>query len=310
MALKLKSTLVFALFFLYSIYSQSQSDGEQDGIAAVILLDSLTVTAQREGFSTEAFIELVQEDETFYRAFRNLRFATHTATNTMTFRDKSGAIEATYESTTRQFATTNCRSMDVLEERTTGNFYKRKQKYRYYTAKMFDRVFFTHGTVCEGRNEQAESPRGLDKHIEELKKLIFQPGTEVNVPLIGSKTAIFTEDMMPYYDYAILSKDYNGTDCYVFQVRVKPEFTERKEGKTVIKHMETYFERSNFQVVARAYQLAYRGALFDFDVTMDIELGKANGTYLPVKIAYDGWWNIPTKKIEIGAFSAHFYDFE
>jgi len=310
MFLKIKYLLLATGILLQPISSRAQSDGKTDDIAAIVLLDSLTVTARRAGFSVAEFINLVQTDETFYEAFRNLRFSTYTATNTMSFRDKSGAIEATYESKTRQFATANCRSMDVLEERTTGNFYKRNRKYRYYTARLFDRVFFTHGTICEEQNEEHEPPRGMVKHVEELKKLIFQPGTEVNVPLIGSKTAIFSEKMMPYYDYAILAKDYNGTECYVFQVSVKPQFTETKEGKTIIKHMETYFERSNFQVVARAYQLAYRGALFDFDVTMNIELGKVKGAYIPVKITYDGWWNIPTRKIEIGSFATHFYNFK
>ena len=52
--------------------------------------------------------------------------------------------------------------------------------------------------------------------------------------------------MATYYDFSISSKKYkDGTDCYVFGVKIKPEYTVKKKGKTVIKTLETYFEKSN-----------------------------------------------------------------
>ncbi len=39
--------------------------------------------------------------------------------------------------------------MEVIEEKTTGNFYDRKGDYNYYTAELYANLFFTKGTVCK-----------------------------------------------------------------------------------------------------------------------------------------------------------------
>ncbi len=296
---------LFCLTFTSPLSSQELSDEE---IAAYILIDStIVVTAERSGFDTEDFIRLVRKDSSFYRAFHNLRLVNYKAENDMRFFDKKNKVAATYFSRTSQQSDGDCRTMDVLEEKTTGNFYKRKKKYRYYTAKMYDRVFYTHGKICgeeEMLEEKESNLKGLQKYYNELKRLIFQPGERVKVPLIGSKTAIFDTKLAPYYDYFITSKPFtNGADCYVFSAVVKPDFLEKKAGKTVIKYLETFFEKSNLQVVGRKYHLVYSG-VFDFDVTMDVELMKRGGRYYPRVVQYNGFWNIPTRKIEIANFTA------
>ena len=144
----------------------------------------------------------------------------------------------------------------------------------------------------------------MAKYVAQLKKLIFQPGEKVDVPIIGRKTAIFDEKLAQYYDYTIGSKTFaETTECYVFEAAVKPEYLDRKEGKTVVKSLETFFEKKTFQVVGRNYRVAYYGALFDFDVTMNVELTKVDGQYLPKYIAYDGFWKIPTQKREQAKFT-------
>ena len=306
----------YILFFCFCISTNliaQEIDSSYLGIATRVYLDSLVVTAKREGFDVESFIQKVQEDKTFYQAFRNLRFVDYSAQNTLTFFDKKQREKAYYQSQTKQIAHGECRSMEVLHEQVRGDFYKgRKQKYRYYTAKMYDRVFFTHGQVCEAKEKEMldEKPKGIDKYVNELKKLIFSPGSKVDVPLIGKKTAIFSEKMMPYYDYAIVSKVYkNGQACYVFSASVKPEFLKRKKKKTVIKYLETYFDQQSFQVVARSYQLAYKSALFEFDVRMEVQLTLKNGKYLPEIVSYEGVWDVPLKQKERCQFTGIFNGF-
>jgi len=178
---------------------------------------------------------------------------------------------------------------------------------------MFDQLFFTHGKVCRSQQTTKAPPprKGMGKHISELKKLIFSPGEKADVPIIGKKTEIFSKKMAKYYDYSITSSNYkNLVDCYVFSAVVKPEYQNRKEDKTVIKSLHTYFEKSNFQVIARAYQLKYYGALFDFDIRMKIELKKVGDAYVPEYLEYDGFWNVPMKKREISKFNARFYNYE
>ena len=301
------------LFQLSCLFSQEDSTYYDFGdFGGIILLDSIVVSATRSSLDINDFVDMVRKDESFYKAFNNIRTLSYSADNQIAMFDKKGKAKAEYKSSTKQNYDGECRTMEVVKEDVEGNYYKKKRKYRYYTAKMFDRIFFTHGKVCKDGEpfEIEDSKRGMEKHIQELKKLIFSPGEEADVPLIGNKTMIFSEEMSIYYNYSITSKKYKGSiSCYVFGVEVKPEFQERKQGKTVIKKLETYFEKSNFQVIARNYTLTYFGSLFDFDVSMEIELKKVNDYYVPDYIKYDGWWDIPTKKPEISTFSSRFYDF-
>lgn len=312
-SLQLSLLVLFLINTLQAQESSTTRGKEYANIAAIVFLDSFVVTAKRQGFNVEEFIDLVQEDESFYKAFKNLRKISYIAENKMTFYDKKSREKASYESITQQLFEAPCRTMDVVSSQSSGNFYKKNGKYRYYTAKMFDQVFYTHGKVCESGSNTATPtpPKGIQKHVSELKKLIFQPGEAVDVPLIGKKTALFTEDMAQYYDYSITSTNYNNQiPAYVFTAKVKPMYSDKKEGKTVIKHLETYFEKETFQVLGRKYQLLYKGALFDFDVNMEIDLKKMGNAYLPEYIKYEGEWNIPTKKIEKGWFEIKFSTFK
>ena len=207
-------------------------------ISAFITLDSFVVTATKKGFNVDDFIDLVRNDESFFRAFHNLRFTDVKFTNDIKMYNKKGQIKASYQSTSTQYSDGTCRTMANANETTTGNFFKRQRKYKYYTAKLYDRVFFTHSKTCEDPNATTwqEGKKGIEKHISELKKLIFSPGEKANVPLIGNKTAIFEQEMLPFYNYSISSKKYiDGSDCYVFTAKVKPEFQERKTNKTKIR---------------------------------------------------------------------------
>ncbi len=282
---------------------------EQESIYSVVYLDSFVVTAARQGFDAEDFIRLVREDESFYKAFRNLRFLSYDSDNAIEIFDKSNAKIALYDAKTRQTAKGRCRTMEVLDEQIDGNYYKRKRKPRYYTARMYERLFFTEGEECEAPEGTAAASSGMiEKRIEQLKRLIFQPGERVDVPLIGNKTAIFSPEMQSYYDYAIRSKSYQGKiDCYVFSAKAKAN---QKESKTVIKYLETYFDKETFQVVARQYRLKHFGTAFDFDVTMDIQLRKLGKLYVPKQLYYKGFWDIPTQKPEFVEFSTRFYSFK
>lgn len=302
------------LFFLLSQSISAQKDTIEFSTFAV-KLDSIVVTASKKGFDVEDFIKMVQKDESFYRAFRNIRTLSYFSNNDIQAFSKKGNLKASYKSITKQTSDGRCRTMDTFEEVIAGKFYKRKKKYRYYTAKMYDRLFFTHGEVCESNRiedqegfDPSKKLKGMSKHINELKKLIFYPGQKADVPFIGKKTAIFEEKMAKYYDFSISSKSYNSEiDCYVFLAKVK-EGT--KDNKTVIKHMETYFDKETFQVISRNYHLEHSGTMFDFNVKMDIKLVKVGEKYVPEFIQYDGRWDVPMKKPEIFKFGIQFYEYQ
>ncbi len=287
---------------------------KEDSIYYKLTLDEFVVKDTR--LNLKNFIKKIQTDETFYRAFKNLRKHTYQAENSITLYDKKKNVRAGYESLILQHSDGSCRTMDVQKESVTGSFFeKNSRKPRFYTAELFDRLFLTHGKVCEGTSEDDADSLSLQKaddktsgHINDLKKLIFKPGERVNVPFIGKKMEIFSEKMQPYYDYSFLSGRYkDSVDCYIFTVRAKPGMGEKE---TVVKFMETYFDKVDFQVLGRNYRLKYANWIFQFDVTMNIELGKLGKKYIPYFIHYDGYWDIPLKKPEIAVFYSKFRSFQ
>ena len=170
-------------------------------------MDSFIVTASKQGFNVADFIDIVQKDESFFKAFHNLRFQAHVSDNKVEVFSRKRRIKAANYHQTKQVMEGNCRSMVYLDEKIIGNYFKNKKqrKHRYYTAKMHDQVFLTEGKVCGEPNSPSidnQKLSGIQKHINELKKLIFQPGKEVDVPFIGYKTAIFKQKMLKYYDFS------------------------------------------------------------------------------------------------------------
>ena len=193
--------------------------------------------------------------------------------------------------------------MIVEQEQTGGDFYKKDGSYRYLTADMYDRVFFTRDTVCPSRG-LTPAAKGMAKYYNELKQFIFQPGDQVDVPLVSKKTALFSESQKKYYAYSITQEWYkNEKEAYTFTIQMKPEYINRKQNKTLIKYMKTYFEPQSFQVLGRVYDIVYKG-IASCDVHMEVELTKIDTQYLLRKISYEGTWNIPGKKRETGTFEA------
>lgn len=304
-------SILFVPFLPYS--TSCQTDTSYQHISAIVTLDSFVVTATRKGFSVDDFIKMIREDNSFFKAFHNLRFLSYQFDNKINMYNKKGHKKASLESINQQWSDGKCRTMNKLTEQIKGNYYKRKSKHRYYTAKLYEHLFFTNGKVCDSKNENYSTggKTGMEGHITELKKLVFRPGEKANVPLIGKKTAIFEKNMIRFYDFSIASKKYQESiECYVFTAKIKPEFENKKEGKTVIKYLETYFDKSTFQVIARRYHLFHETMAYDFDVKMNIKLRKFGEKYVPEFIEYDGSWDVPARKPEISQFSIRFFNFQ
>lgn len=305
--------VLYALCLIPAIISGQDSVRTQM-IAARVTLDSVVIVATRQGFSVEDFIRLVQTDESLHTAFRNLRRASYAFDTYMTFYDRRDAVKATWQSKNRQVHDGHCRTLEVLDESWTGDFYKgRKQKQRYYTTTLYERVFATPGRVCPDTNTDTPTPSTSDpvieRHIGELRKLIFRPGERSNVPLIGRKSEIFSDEMIDRYDFTIVSDLYDDKPVYIFTARVNDRYASR-ENKTVFKELTTYFHKEDFQVVARTYRLSQSTTAYQFDVSMQVDLIRLDDRYFPSRVQYDGVWNIPTKKREDGMFDIRFYNFQ
>jgi hypothetical protein len=299
--------ILLLLYLIPCIPVLAQDTARYKGMT--INLDEHVVKAKRIGFDVNGFIQRVEEDTTFYRAFKNLRIIGFTADNDIRVTDKKGGKTlASLKSRTKQIMTGNCRKMEVLEENTTGNFYNRKGDYNYYTAELYANLFFIKGTVC---NEEGGGDKGsLARHKSQLKQLIFNPGKPISgVPVVGSKVAIFDRNLMRYYDFSITSEKFTGTDCYVFSAIMRKNLSSVDRAEIVYDELITYFNKETMEIVGRKYSLSYKTLVFDFNVRMNVELTKLGDLLLPALITYDGTWNVPFKKRETAVFTARFYDF-
>jgi len=258
------------------------------------------------------FIERVKNDSSFYKAFKNLRILGYTSLNDIRMLNKSGKAIATLNSKTKQIRSNGCRRMEVIEETHTGNMYDKDHQFNYYTAGMYASLFFTEGIVCGETNIVGSQPlnpagkTGMEKRKEQLKMLFFNPGRRIKgLPFMSSKTEIFDEDMASAYNMEIDYGSRGGVNCFIFKQSVKPGH----EDDVVIDEMTTWFDDKTYEVRARDYHLSYDALLYDFDVTMEVEMGSINGLLVPVLLRYNGNWKAITKKRERGIFTATLFDF-
>lgn len=265
-----------------------------------IQMDEVVISAARGGWDVQGFIRRVQNDTTFYKAFKSMRVTSYNATNDIRVYNRKGKVNASLYSLTKQKAWNGCRSMETLQEKVTGNFYKRNKEYRYYTAELYAYLFFTKDTLCNQTDivgdalNEAEGGR-IGKHKHKLKQLIFNPGSKVaGVPLMGDKAAIFEPGVAEMYDFKLASEEYGGEECYVFKAIPKPKFKD----DVVYNYLATWFRKSDYSIVARDYSLSYNTLAYDFDVHMKVRTQQVGGKLLPVRIEYDGNWHVLTQDRE------------
>lgn len=256
-------SVIFIVFgFTVSLKAQDTS----------VLVDNQAFTLSevvvRNNFDYKRLLAQIKEDTTFYKAFRNLRILGFTSYNDIKMLDKKGAVKASLYSKTRQNRANGCRTMDILEEKTTGDFYNRKKEFNYTTPELYAGLFFTEGKVCgednivKGRIRTTSNKRGMEKHKEQLKMLFFNPGKRIpGIPLIGNKLDLYDEDAHKLYDYRLDLEEYKGQLCYVFSITPKENLGFLRS--VVVDQMTTWFEQKSLEVMGRNYSLSYKaGARF------------------------------------------------
>lgn len=276
---------------------------------------TLSEVVVRNHFDYKALLTQIKEDTTFYKAFRNLRVLGFTSYNDIKMLDKKGGVKASLFSKTRQNHSDGCRTMDILEETVTGDFYDSKNNFNYMTPELYAGLFFTKGKICgennnvKGRNLSIRDKKGLDKHKEQLKMLFFNPGKKISgIPFIGDKLDLYDEDAHKLYDYKLDVVEFHGVLSYVFSIMPKEESV--KSDRVVVDQMVTWFDMKTLEVLARNYSLSYKAGVYDFDVSMEVEMTKFNGLSVPKILRYKGNWDVIFKKRERALFTATLFDFK
>ncbi len=299
----MKTLLHILLAFIPAITLYGQAEDE---IATFVNLDAFVVSAALEDFDVEDFMVRVQTDTTFYQAFLNLKYFPHHIESKMSVYDKdSDELAWMTRSAEQRLSTNDLKWVEVVTEQSNGRLKKKNGEWKYLTAEMYDEVFFSAekervSNKMGDRNQELTHDSRMDKHQAQLKKMLFNPGEEIeNVPFVGDKMAIFSPEMVPYYNYKVF--EYTWADsipCIAFACFVK----EGMEDEVVILDLTSYFHRDTYSVVARDYHLAYNTLLFDFDIVMKVQNEMMENHLVPNRILYNGYWDVPFRKPEIISF--------
>ncbi len=300
------------LAFVTTVTAQQEDSLDNERLAKMVNLSEVIV---RTDLNVPRFMNQVKNDTTFYKAFRNLHLLGYTSWNDIKIRDKKGKIKAGLESKTKQSRNIGCRSMEVLEEKTFGDFYEDDGSYNYNTGEMYANLFFTKGTICgennivKGVDFNPRSLSGMAKHKEQLKMLFFNPGKKIpGIPFIGDKINIFDPDKAEKYDFTIDFGDYEGQSCYVFSIKARKDLG--SNSGIVIDSMVTWFNVKTMEVMARNYDMSYDAGVYDFEVHMEVQMTKFGEYLVPKTLRYIGNFDVMFKKRERGLFTATLFDFK
>ena len=263
-----------------------------------------------------SILKRIQNDTTFYKAFRNLHLIQFTSYNDIRLLNKDGSVKASWNSKTIQHRSNGCRTMDIINQQTTGDYFDSKGKYNYITGEMYASIFLTKGSVCgednivTGHTFDLDNKSGMEKHKEQLKMLFFDPGKKIpGIPFIGNKLDLYDERAHKLYDYKLDFIDYQGSFAYVFTIKPKEDLSSSQKDDIVVDEMTTWFDYKTFEVLARNYALSYSAGAYDFDVNMQVEMTRIGDLLVPKTLRYKGDFAAIFKKRERGEFTATLFDF-
>jgi hypothetical protein len=316
MKIKLNLTQIMFALLLLGTNSPGRAQDDSTDNERLARMVSLSEVIIRSDLNIARFISQVKTDTSFYKAFRSLHMVGYTSYNDIRIRDKKGKIKASLNSKTRQVRAGGCRTMEVLEEKTTGDFREKDGSFNYYTGQLYAGLFFTTGRICgennivRGVEFNPRSESGIEKRKEQLKMLFFNPGKKIpGIPFIGDKIDIFDPERASLYDFAIDFDDVNGESCYKFSIRSKPGLSGNEKNSIVIDSMITWFSTRTMEVMARVYDMSYDAGVYDFVVHMEVEMTRVGSYLVPRTLRYIGNWDVVFKKRERGFFTATLFDF-
>ena len=307
-----QKSLIFSIAFICSMSSYAQDSLVDVNNAKFTLTDAVV----RNHFDYKDILQKIKEDTSFYKAFKTLRTIGYSSYNHIEMLDANQKQMASLNSKTKQLKIGDCRSMQVLEEQVTGNLRDAKGDYNYTTPALYASLFFTKGTICgetnivSGKNRVIQGS-GIDKAKEQLKMLFFNPGKKIKgIPFVGDKLDLYDESAHELYDYKLDYVDYHGQLVYVFTVQPKADLGIFAKDRVVVDQMTTWFNPKTLEVLGRNYSLSYKAGVYDFNVSMEVELDYFNGLLVPKILRYKGNWDVIFKKRERGLFTATLFDFE
>ncbi len=296
--------LLLAFCFILSAFgsrAQQIPRFNPDTILTIVIDSAVNIRSHR--LNTQDFIDAVMNDTSFYKAFQNMKSYAFTAENRIYTYDKNNKVDGKVY---RRLLHSNINGKHKIEytaKRDSGNVLKKNGKYQSYTVEMFDYIFMNayNSDFVKSEGTSAENKGKNEGYKGKLKTLVFTPGRRVpGIPFISNKTEIFGPELKQFYTYEFARGKYlDSIPVYRFKVKRKPSTA---VGDVMIQEMTTIFDINNFEILGRYIDMKYSNMLFDFNVQMNIELNRFNEQLLPIKISYQGNWDIPFHKEERASF--------
>ena len=306
-------SLLFLICMIFVSHSWAQDTTLNIENQTFTLADAIV----RNNFEYKDILAKIKRDTSFYKAFKTLRTIGYSSFNHIEMYDKNQKMQASLDSRTRQNRIGDCRTMDVLEEKTFGNIRDNKGEYNYVTPSLYASLFFTKGKICGETNIVKGKKRtiqgsGIEKAKEQLKMLFFNPGEKIpGIPMIGNKLYLYDDNAHELYTYRLDYVDYHGKLAYVFEIKPKEELGFFAKDRVVVDQMITWFNPTTLEVLGRNYSLSYKAGVYDFNVQMEVEMTyTTNGLLVPKILRYKGDWDVIFKKRERGLFTATLFDFK
>ncbi len=267
-----------------------------------IVIDTAVANIVSHKLNAQDFIDAMLADTGFYQAFRNMKKYAFDAENRVFTYDKKNKVDGKiYRKIHHSNTGVDAHKIEFLAKRDSGAVYKKDGKYELYTVEMFDYIFMN---AYNSDFVKADAPVGKGKnegYKAKLKTLVFTPGRKVSgIPFISGKTEIFGPDLRQFYMYQFARGRYlDSIPVYRFRVLPKPSIN---DDDVMIKEVTTIFDARNFEILGRYIDMKFKNFLFSFNVQMNIECNRFNGELLPVKITYQGNWDVPFHKEERASF--------
>src|SRR5215831_13912567 len=110
--MKLKYVILLSILLPLTLFSQNKDSFIVEGKDTTVIIDKGTFTLKpvivRNHMDYESLLRRIQNDTTFYKAFRNLHIVEFSSYNNISMRDKHDNVKASYYSKTRQHREDGC----------------------------------------------------------------------------------------------------------------------------------------------------------------------------------------------------------
>src|ERR1700748_3677383 len=120
--MKLKYVILLSILLPLTLFAQNKDSFIVEGKDTTIIIDKGTFTLKpvivRNHMDYNSLLQRIQNDTTFYKAFRNLHIVEFSAYNNIRMLDKNDDVQASYYSKTHQVREDTCRTTQTLEQKT------------------------------------------------------------------------------------------------------------------------------------------------------------------------------------------------